>query len=97
MGGPQIQPYKPADLPIQNIDWSAFIELMGKANRYIARYDGLLQSIVNPEVLLSPLITQEAVLSSKIEGVRGRIKAPESSRKIRYLYPFTTRNSPGIS
>ncbi|WPR76882.1 Fic/DOC family N-terminal domain-containing protein [Algoriphagus sp. NG3] len=31
-------------------------------------YDGLLQSIINPEVLLSPLRTQEAVLSAKIEG-----------------------------
>ncbi len=74
MGGPQMQPYKPAALPIQNIDWSAFIDLMGKANRYVARYDGLLQSIVNPEVLLSPLRTQEAVLSSKIEGTQATLE-----------------------
>lgn len=69
-----MKPYKPQKLPIQNIDWSAFIDLLGKANRYVARYDGLLQSIVNPEVLLSPLRTQEAVLSSKIEGTQATLE-----------------------
>ena len=34
----------------------------------MARYDGLLTAIPNAHVLLSPLTTQEAVLSSKIEG-----------------------------
>ncbi|MBF0231527.1 MAG: Fic family protein [Desulfamplus sp.] len=36
----------------------------------VARFDGLLQSMQNPAVLLSPLTTQEAVLSSKIEGTQ---------------------------
>ena len=40
------------------------------ANAELARYDGILQGIVNPQVLLSPLTTQEAVLSSKIEGTQ---------------------------
>jgi Fic family protein len=65
-----MKPYKPQPLPLQELGWSTFINLVGKANRYVARYDGLLQSIVNPEVLLSPLRTQEAVLSSKIEGTQ---------------------------
>ena len=47
---------------------------MGKANRFVARYDGLLQSIVNPDVLLSPLRTKEAVLSSRIEGTQATLK-----------------------
>ena len=34
----------------------------------MARYDGLLSAIPNAHILLSPLTTQEAVLSSKIEG-----------------------------
>ncbi|MEQ9262847.1 MAG: Fic/DOC family N-terminal domain-containing protein [Owenweeksia sp.] len=62
-----MQPYQPQSLPLKNIEWDSFIDLMGKANRYIARYDGLLQSVINPDVLLAPLRTQEAVLSSKIE------------------------------
>lgn len=61
-------PYIPDQLPLPDLDWSSFIDLLGKANRYVARYDGQLQSVLNPEVLLSPLRTQEAVLSSKIEG-----------------------------
>lgn len=39
----------------------------------MARYDGLLQGIPNPAVMLSPLTTQEAVLSSKIEGTQATV------------------------
>ena len=46
----------------------------GKANRYAARYDGLLQSVINPDILLVPLRTQEAVLSSKIEGTQATLE-----------------------
>lgn len=69
----QNKPYLPDKLPLKNIEWGKFIDLMGKANRYIARYDGLLQSIVNPDVLLAPLRTQEAVQSSKIEGTQASL------------------------
>lgn len=62
-----MQPFIPHTLPIANINWSRFISLIGEANRQIARFDGILQSIPNPAVLLSPLTTQEAVLSSNIE------------------------------
>src|SRR5699024_9635696 len=41
-----------------------------RANAALARYDGLLQSIPNAEVMLSPMTTREAVLSSKIEGTQ---------------------------
>ncbi len=69
-----MSPFIPEKLPIENLDWASFIDLMGKANRYLARYDGLLQSIVNPDVLLSPLRTKEAVLSSKIEGTQATLQ-----------------------
>jgi Fic/DOC family N-terminal len=36
----------------------------------LARYDGLLAAIPNVDVLLSPMTTQEAVLSSRIEGTQ---------------------------
>ncbi len=54
--------------PPKDIDWFRLIPLIGNANACLARYDGLLSAIPNSHVLLSPLITQEAVLSSKIEG-----------------------------
>jgi Fic family protein len=69
-----MNPYIPKRLPLQEIAWEELIDLMGKANRYIARYDGLLQSVINPDVLLSPLRTQEAVLSSKIEGTQATLE-----------------------
>ncbi|HQG81729.1 MAG TPA: Fic/DOC family N-terminal domain-containing protein [Smithellaceae bacterium] len=44
--------------------------IIGAANAGLGRYDGLLSAIPNTHILLSPLITQEAVLSSKIEGTQ---------------------------
>ncbi len=69
-----MNPYQPKELPLKDIAWDQLIDLMGKANRYIARYDGLLQSVINPDVLLAPLRTQEAVLSSKIEGTQATLE-----------------------
>src|SRR5207253_2324476 len=48
--------------------WAKLIPFIGPASAGLARYDGLLSAIPNVHVLLSPLTTQEAVLSSKIEG-----------------------------
>lgn len=68
-----MQPYVPEKLPLGVIDFQRLFGLVGQANAELARYDGLLQGIVNPEVLLSPLTTQEAVLSSKIEGTQATV------------------------
>lgn len=54
--------------PPNDIDWPRLVPLIGTANRALARYDGLITAIPNAAILLSPLTTQEAVLSSKIEG-----------------------------
>lgn len=43
------------------------------ANRAIARYDGLLSGLRNPDILLSPMTRQEAVLSSRIEGTQATL------------------------
>lgn len=74
MNATQKFPFKPDNLPVGNLNWSGIIDLVGKANRYVARYDGLLQSVLNPEVLLTPLRTKEAVLSSKIEGTQATLE-----------------------
>jgi len=62
-----MKPYAPDKLPLEQINWAQHVPAIGKAHDAIGRYDGMLQSIVNPNLLLSPLTTQEAVLSSKIE------------------------------
>lgn len=69
-----MRPFIPHNLPLGDLDWETFRKYIGPANRVIARYDGLLQSIPNPAVLLSPLTTQEAVLSSKIEGTQATLE-----------------------
>ena len=68
-----MNPYIPDSLPIKNLDYQILFGLVGKANAELARYDGLLQGIPNPAVMLSPLTTQEAVLSSKIEGTQATV------------------------
>lgn len=50
------------------MDLSSIVALIGRANASLSRYDGLLESLVNPEVMLSPLVMKEAELSSRIEG-----------------------------
>ena len=63
-----MQPFEPQQLPIEDVQWNSLIPLIGKATRSLAYYDGILYGLTNPDILLSPLTTQEAVLSSKIEG-----------------------------
>ena len=65
-----MKPYIPQSLPPTGLDFHRLLQKVGTANAELARYDGLIQGIVNPSLLLSPLLTQEAVLSSKIEGTQ---------------------------
>jgi Fic family protein len=62
--------YHYGNFPPKEIDWSRLIPLIGPASAALARYDGTLAAIPNASILLSPLTTQEAVLSSKIEGTQ---------------------------
>jgi len=62
--------YQLGSFPPGNLDWPQLVPLLGPASAVIARYDGALAAVPNPMVLLSPLTTQEAVLSSKIEGTQ---------------------------
>lgn len=68
-----MEPYVPQALPLEKLDYNRLTRLLGQANRELTRYDGLLQGIPDPALLLSPLTTQEAVLSSKIEGTQATL------------------------
>lgn len=63
-----MKPYLPDKLPLESLDWERLVSLIGAGREALARYDGVLSTIPNPAVLLSPLTTQEAVISSRIEG-----------------------------
>ena len=67
-------PYTPEHLPPENINYEDIISDVGQANAALARYDGLLQGIINPGILLSPLTNEEAVLSSRIEGTQATVE-----------------------
>lgn len=62
--------YQLGDFPPEQLDWPQLIPLLGPASAAVTRYDGTLAAIPNASVLLSPLTTQEAVLSSRIEGTQ---------------------------
>ncbi|OQB92966.1 MAG: Adenosine monophosphate-protein transferase SoFic [Verrucomicrobia bacterium ADurb.Bin122] len=63
-------PFEPEALPPGDLDLLALMPAVGRANRAVATLEGLFYGIPNPDILLSPITTQEAVLSSKIEGTQ---------------------------
>jgi Fic family protein len=62
--------YHLGKFPPKVLDLERLFPLIGPANAAIARYAGLLEGIRSPNVLLSPMTVQEAVLSSRIEGTQ---------------------------
>ena len=62
--------YHEGGFPPERLVWDRLVPLIGPANAALARYDGTLAAVPNAAVLLSPLMTQEAVLSSRIEGTQ---------------------------
>ncbi len=63
-----MKPYIPGKLPLKTIDWGSHVSLIGQAREAVGHFDGILRSIPNQSIFLSPLTTQEAVVSSQIEG-----------------------------
>lgn len=69
-----MRPFQPISLPLTGINWQPIIRDIGEANGAVARFDTLLQTLPNPEILLSPLFTREAVISSRIEGIQATLQ-----------------------
>jgi Fic family protein len=69
-----MKPYIPEKLPLMMINWERHVPNIAQANSHLARFDGILQTIPNPELLLAPIMTQEAVLSSRIEGTQATLE-----------------------
>ncbi|MCG3399551.1 Fic family protein [Staphylococcus massiliensis] len=71
------KPFEPQRLPIDSSiyinDYETLVRLT-KANRYLGEYKGFLSTLINPILLISPLINQEAVLSSKLEGTHATLE-----------------------
>jgi len=58
---------------LQDLDYQRLFALIGDANAHLGFYDGLLQGMANPAVMLSPLTNEETVLSSRIEGTQATV------------------------
>ncbi len=65
-----MEPYIPEKMPINlsTLNWQKISMKVSEASASLAYYNGVLGSIINPAIFLSPLETKEAVLSSRIEG-----------------------------
>ena len=65
-----MKPYIPEKLPIQTSQWNwqSLAIKISEASSSLAYYNGILESMIDPSIFLSPLETKEAVLSSRIEG-----------------------------
>ena len=70
-----MQPYIPDTLPLtpQQTNTDILLVPLGAASRALARFDGSVMALRNPELLLSPLLSHEAVLSSRIEGTQATL------------------------
>ena len=70
-------PHIPSKLPLDLSDIlcdTRIIRLISKANNAMGAYRGFLINTINPMLLMSPLVSQEAVLSSKLEGTHATIE-----------------------
>ena len=71
------KPHIPKKLPIELSDIlydCEIIKLISQANNALGAYKGFLLNTINPMLLISPLVSQEAVLSSKLEGTHATIE-----------------------
>jgi Fic family protein len=80
--------YHEGRFPPADLDRLPLIPLLGPASAALARYDGMLSAVPNATVLLTPLTTEEAVLSSRIEGTQatmGEVLEYEAEADLRDL------------
>lgn len=71
------KPHIPEKLPIElskSLYDCEIIKLISKANNAMGAYRGFLINTINPMLLISPLVSQEAVLSSRLEGTHATIE-----------------------
>jgi len=66
-------PFIPPKLP-PKVDYTNLIKEIGWAHNNLGKLNGLLINIPNPGLLTTPLLTKEAVLSSRIEGTQATLE-----------------------
>jgi len=61
--------YHYENFPPSKLDFGQIVNPLIKATDALARYDQMLKNMHNSEILLAPLRNQEAVISSRMEGI----------------------------
>lgn len=67
------KPYHPTKLPT-SIDKTSFVNELAEAHFELGELNGLHRNIPEPALLIAPLTTKEATVSSKIEGTRSTVR-----------------------
>ena len=67
-----LKPAIPQKLPIE-LNFSKFAKELADASFELGKLDGLERNLPNSSLLISPLITKEATVSSRIEGTRSTV------------------------
>jgi len=62
--------YHVGRFPPEDLDLHRLVPLIGPAHAAVAGYEGMLLGLSNANVLMSPLVYQEAVFSNRIEGTQ---------------------------
>ena len=65
--------YHEGKFPPESLDWQRIIGPLADATEAIARYDSFLGIIPDADILIAPLMAQEAVTSSRIEGTKATV------------------------
>jgi Fic family protein len=67
-----IKYHHPKKLPIK-YDLASFSNELAQASFELGKLDGLQRNLLNPSILISPLLVKEATISSRIEGTRSTV------------------------
>lgn len=59
--------------------FASLLPFVTEAHHALGKYDGMLEGVLNPNVLLSPLMDREAEQSSRIEGTQATIRETHST------------------
>lgn len=65
--------YQVGTFPPRKLNWEKLAPLLGDARAAIANYDATLIGVPNANVLLAPLLRQEAASSTRIEGTQATL------------------------
>lgn len=67
-------PFVLKELPVKGIDYESLTSQMGSANRFLGRFDSLMQTLPSTAILIPIIQRREAIGSTKIEGTMTNLK-----------------------